>query len=61
MFSERELINELAPKKQLDARMVHYIHRPKVQFHQVAIKCTGGTLVTDTHFICDTCGEEEEI
>lgn len=61
MFTKRELINELTPIRQLDAYKVDYTHKPKAQFHQVAIECTGGTLITETHFICDKCGKEELI
>lgn len=61
MFTKRELINEQTPIQQLDAYNVDYSHLPMAQFHQVAIECTGGTLITETHFICDKCGKEEEI
>lgn len=61
MLTKRELINEQTPIQQLDAYNVLYSHKPKAQFHQVAIECTGGTLITETHFICDKCGKEELI
>lgn len=61
MFSKRELINELTPIQQLDAYSVVYLHQPDNQFHNVAIECTGGTLITETHYICDKCGKEREI
>ena len=60
-LTKRELINELPPIQQLNAYNVDYSHQPGKQFHQAALTCTGGTLITETHFICDKCGKEEEV
>ena len=62
LLTRREAINELEPRQQLDALNVSYQrYRTKLFHDDGKSQCPGKLLVTETHYICDECGEEVEI